>query len=568
MYSDTLKEYIAAVHEENENFLIYYSLDEGKNLIERRLSSHDFLSLVRKAYGVLKRSRLHKGRCYLSCFSRNDYKDLAFRTAAAFMGVVPVTVNWQADNPGRVVYKADLTGASLAVCDAGTAPEYWAELKGEIHDIERYDSQELENEEESSIDFAHVSPDSNKIIIFTSGTTGLPKGVMLPFRSYETNKGTFERFLDVEEDEKLSCVIVNPLHHTNSTAISDWALRRPGSSIYLFERYTSAYWQKLCEIRESAGGRVVAPAVARHFDFLENLDNEGKLSIDKGRMKAALSNVDFLVGSAPVGPTTVERFLGYTGRPPIVRFGSTESCLQVCGIPAHLSSEERLEIFKRGWKHNFEGQDKCGYYIGREHEGYTEVQVVRSVEKGSGDYLEPCEYGESGYIVCRGANLMKGYVQKPEETEKVFSADGWYLGFGDVCFVLKNENDGGDDIFWLSRESMMLIKGGANYAYEQINAELKEFAKVRYGLTDDEFDIAVCGLKLVSEHEDSVCVSIELSSEHAKGMEAEIAETFKAESAGKVSKGAKPDILRIGDIPRNFKGAVLVKELKAYFTNK
>ena len=47
-----------------------------------------------------------------------------------------------------------------------------------------------------------------------------------------------------------------------------------------------------------------------------------------------------------------------------------------------------------------------------------------------------------------------------------------YTNLGDVCFRLANANDGGYDYYWLSRDSALLIRGGANYAYEQINAEL------------------------------------------------------------------------------------------------
>lgn len=117
-----------------------------------------------------------------------------------------------------------------------------------------------------------------------------------------------------------------------------------------------------------------------------------------------LLRVDMLLGSAPVGPTTVERLQKYTGKLPVVRFGSTETCLQVgcptllwimtvrifdsissfrfphhhrcdqvCGTPLSLSEEQRLESFKRGWANEYNGKAENGYYIGQHHEGNTEV---------------------------------------------------------------------------------------------------------------------------------------------------------------------------------------------------
>ena len=50
-----------------------------------------------------------------------------------------------------------------------------------------------------------------------------------------------------------------------------------------------------------------------------------------------------------VGPTTVARLQKYTGKLPVVRFGSTETCLQVLGTPLSLSEEQRLKAFEAGW---------------------------------------------------------------------------------------------------------------------------------------------------------------------------------------------------------------------------
>ena len=68
-----------------------------------------------------------------------------------------------------------------------------------------------------------------------------------------------------------------------------------------------------------------------------------------------------------------------------------------------------------------------------------------------------------------------------------------------------------------------------------------------------------------SEHEDSLIVTVELKceAERADAVRARMEEGFVREAARGVSKGARPDGLRFGRIPRNFKGAVLAKELAA-----
>lgn len=65
--------------------------------------------------------------------------------------------------------------------------------------------------------------------------------------------------------------------------------------------------------------------------------NDGKLSVPLPVLRERLSKVDFLVGSAPVGPGTIERIQKFAKKLPLVRFGSTETCLQVLGSPRHLS---------------------------------------------------------------------------------------------------------------------------------------------------------------------------------------------------------------------------------------
>ena len=74
--------------------------------------------------------------------------------------------------------------------------------------------------------------------------------------------------------------------------------------------------------------------VSRHFDFLDSLASANGLPLPNEALKLALSGTILLVGSAPVGPTTVARLQQHANRLPVVRFGSTETCLQVTGVTA------------------------------------------------------------------------------------------------------------------------------------------------------------------------------------------------------------------------------------------
>jgi acyl-CoA synthetase (AMP-forming)/AMP-acid ligase II len=356
-------------------------------------------------------------------------------------------------------------------------------------------------------------------------------------------------------------LIVNPLHHTNSTAICDWAMRRPGSRIHLIQRYATSYWEILTRVAENDYDRIVAPTVSRHFDFLDELATAGRLPVKENRLKHAMAKTDFLIGSAPVGPKTIQCLKRFSGRTPFVRFGATETCLQVLGIPHEMPEDRRRKNFEKGWRHRIGEEPFPGYYIGRPHPPHTEVRIVGSIDRKSETFMKDVSPGTPGYLICRGANVMKGYVGDTAATRAVFE-DGWYLGLKDICFALASERDGDLDYFWMSRDAGLLIRGGANYACEQIAVELQEFISGHYGLLKTAFDLAVVGVNVDSEHEDACCVTLELKDESARALQDVIEETFISRARKNVSKGARPDHLRFAEIPRNFKGALQVPELK------
>ena len=562
--SPALADYLPAFADAGEPFLTYFFFAADKSVRCEELTRGEFWSLARRAAHVLRTTGLGKGDCFAHYFSGNRVGDLAFRVAATMTGAVPVTVNWQADTPEAIAFKIDLTECRLVVIDSDVPTESLDVLRTRFPELGVFRVEELSAQPELPEDefSTDVDRDATRIIIFTSGTTGRPKGVRLPYRSYVTNRKTFESFLQIRDTDRFAPLIVNPLHHTNSTAITDWALRRPGTRLHLVERYSTQYWSVVADVASREYDRIVAPSVSRHFDFLENLRQQEKLPVPLDVLKAAMRRVDFLIGSAPVGPTTIRRLQEYTGRVPLVRFGSTETCLQVMGTPLTLSEEQRLAAFRKGWAHEWKGEEQGGYYIGRAHPGCTECRIVRGISREDADYLIDCEEGEPGYVITRGGNLMSGYVKDEEATREVMHEDGWYSGLRDICFWLTSDADGERDYYWMTRDSAMLIRGGANYGYGRINAELKTFVAERYGLSEDAFDLAVVGLRLQSEHEDDCCVTVELTSGEALAKRAQIEHTFLSDAKGSVSKGARPDRLRFARIPRNFKGAILVPQLK------
>jgi len=568
-YSPTLLEYLPAFENSSDPFLYYYSFNKNNEIQCETFTRKDILTLARKAATIIINRGLQKGDRFVLCLSANRFQDISIRLAATMTGTIPVTINWQSDTFDHILYKIEHTESKLVFTDTDFERQILEKIKDTFAPMPIASIENIGNEAELSENDYSMDIDEafTRIIVFTSGTTGKPKGVQLPYRAYQTNQKTFEQFLEVSPTQRFAVLIVNPMHHTNSTAITDWAIRRPGSDIHLIEKYTTNYWKILHNVSERNYDRLVAPVVSRHMDFLEELDQKDKLPINKEELVSAMGKIDFLIGSAPVGPSTIKRFLHYTGKIPNVRFGSTETCLQVIGIPRYLSEDEKKNLFETGWKYHFGGSPQPGYYIGRSHHPYTDAKIVKSIDPQNDSFLKNCNPGEPGYLIARGKNLMSGFVKNSSETKNVLK-NQWYIGFKDICFALKNENDYKLDFFWVSRDSAMLIRGGANYAYDQINSELADFIIHQYQLPKESFDIAVVGLKVSSEHEDACCVTIELKTDEAKKKIDIIGETFLEIGNQAVSKGARPDYVIFGKIHRNFKGAVLLKKLAKEFTQR
>lgn len=187
--SEALAPYAAAFCSEEaeadaSSFLTFMCKGADGAMETTALTRTELWTLSKQAAGVLQAHGLGKGDCVTHYFNANSYFDFAFRLGATMIGAIPVTVNWQADTPERVIYKITSTSSKLVLTDVGVPAEVLALIASELPAVTVGLAEALLEGVEPIMNkdmCADLGPADTRIIIFTSGTTGMPKGVKLPY---------------------------------------------------------------------------------------------------------------------------------------------------------------------------------------------------------------------------------------------------------------------------------------------------------------------------------------------------------------------------------------------------
>ncbi len=266
-----------------------------------------------------------------------------------------------------------------------------------------------------------TTSDDVALILSTSGTTGLPKAVLLTHNNLIFSERALTGELGLTQDDVM--FMPAPLNHATGFNHGLIAPMITGGSVVLQEKFDA---RKALELIKRKGVTWSMGSTPFIFDMLNHLEQTGE----------RLENLRFyLCGGAPVPGSMVKRASTY-GITLCEVYGSTESCPHVYVPPKHALS----------WNGAFSGQPFRG----------IEVKVVDA---------NRCEVapGEIGEEASRGPHLFVGYLNDPEASSQAMDSEGWFYS-GDLCLA-----DDQGRIRIQGRMKEIIVRGGKNISAVEVD---------------------------------------------------------------------------------------------------
>jgi len=276
-----------------------------------------------------------------------------------------------------------------------------------------------------------TDPEDLACILYTSGTTGRPKGVKLTVKNFLFEQQATQGLLDVTPQDKVIGVL--PFFHV--FGLSNVLLMGlvQGASIVLVPQYSPGNLLRI--IMETHPTLMIA--IPTMFGHLLKLLERKKMRLPK-TIRLCVS------GAAPLPKEMIGAFKICSGSRVLEGYGLTETVAACCANPPH-------------------GVCKPGS-IGVPLQGF-EMKIMDADGK-------ELPWGEVGEIAVRGEGVTAGYYNLPQDTEEAFR-DGWFLT-GDMGY---QDQDG--YFFITDRKKEIIIKGGLNISPREVEEVLLKHPMVK-----------------------------------------------------------------------------------------
>ncbi|MDR3508653.1 MAG: AMP-binding protein [Caulobacteraceae bacterium] len=353
----------------------------------------------------------------VACLAKNRVEFIILHLACARAGLIFVPLNWRLSDPEI----ADLIGDAAPVVTFGDAELERRALAGV-----GLDELDALIQAQRSLVETSPGPDQPSLILYTSGTSGRPKGVLLSERNMTQTAINFGLLGQVEPSSVF--MAESPMFHVIGLVSS---VRPPlmfGGTVLVSDGFQPG--RTLARMSDQALG-------VTHYFCVPQM--AAALRRDPGFNPRALAGLKAIfTGGAPHPAADIQAFLN-DGIPIADGFGMSEAGT-VFGMPL----SPPLIAAKVG----------CV--------GVAPPAVLARIVDAEG---RDCGPGEAGELLLKGENIFSGYWRRPEETRAAFTEDGWFRS-GDIAV---RDEDGFYRL--VDRKKDMFISGGENvYPAEIENA--------------------------------------------------------------------------------------------------
>jgi len=392
--------------------------------------------------------------------------------------VPPTSLARMEDHLARIARIASICAAKAVVVGSQMMPVFslvrsrHKEARHSLRNAVR--SSDLLEEESALLDHVEPDPSDPAMIQFTSGSTGDPKGVVLPHSSLLANMRGIGEAAGFRPGDV--CVAWLPLFHDmgligHFLCSTAWGMPLVLMPPEVFVRRPKEWLKAMSRYRGSASA---APNFAYSL-CVKKVKDRDLAGVDLSSWRIAFC------GAEPINPATVREFIdryrphGFEPTTFFPVYGMAEFALA-----ATFPSPEELPRFDQVDRHAFEAEGRAVPSEGGESEADTIEWVsvgralpghaFRVVAPGTSERLPERRVGE---VQVRGPSLMAGYYENPVATAEAF-ADGW-LRTGDLGYHADGE------LFVTGRSKELIIKGGKNLYPQDVEAAAARVDGIRIG---------------------------------------------------------------------------------------
>ena len=270
-----------------------------------------------------------------------------------------------------------------------------------------------------------LGPSDHALLMYTSGTTGRPKGVVHTHASLLAGGWTTSVAHALTPADRGLCVL--PIYHINGLCVSVMGSLVSGGSLALCARFSASRFWDWAEAAQATWFSVVPTIISHLLHGPADPAPETRARLRFGRS-----------ASSPLAPDVQTAFETRFDVPIVETMGLTETAAQILSNPLPPGVRK----------------------IGSPGIPYGNAAAIL------GPDLAPLPHGQEGEIAVRGPNVMLEYLKNPDATAETFTPDGW-LRTGDLG---RQDEDG--YFFVTGRLKELIIKGGENIAPREVDEAL------------------------------------------------------------------------------------------------